>query len=275
MSDNEIDINSGFVDRLRAELRADVADVTAPPTLLAGVRRGYARRRAVHRLAMVATPVAVVAAVGAGVLASAPPTTTQRPVATVDAAYVTARTDQALLGVADDVLYEHATAPGGDQWSKPGQTEVLDHWVTADRSALRARITVNGAVVTDASFGPNGGADVNYGSRTWLPTSRQSRPLDAPAALTPEEIRQGLAAGGIRVVGPGESINGHATVLLHRDQVPGSEPVDLWVDRSTYLPVRYRIDDVQATVYSMTWLPPTQQNLALLNAPVPNGFERG
>jgi hypothetical protein len=277
MSGNESDINnSGFADHVRAALRADVVEVTASPAMLAGVRRRYARRKAAHRLAMVATPTAVVAAVGAGVaFAPGAITAPQTEGGTVDVAYVTTRTSQALLGVTNDILYEHATDTSGDKFSKPGQTEVVDHWITGDRSALRARITVSGSVVSDMSVGRDGGVEVAYSTHTWDPLPKPNHGIDAPDVLTPAEIRQGLAAGSIRVVGPGQPINGHATVVLHRDATPGSEPVDLWVDQSTYLPVQSKIDGIGTLAYSITWLSPTTENLALLNAPVPSGFQRG
>ena len=68
---------------LRAALRQHTDGVSAPPDLLARVRRGGARRRLRTRVAVAAAPVAVLAAVGGTVTALAPATGGPAPAGTV------------------------------------------------------------------------------------------------------------------------------------------------------------------------------------------------
>ncbi|WAL63835.1 hypothetical protein ORV05_22930 [Amycolatopsis cynarae] len=282
LDDNGFDHALG--DRVRTALRAEVGDVTAPPTLLADLRRQHTRRRVARRITFFATPVVAAAIAVAGVLTvsdlgtspSTSPGTSPMAAAPVNAAYVKEQTTKALDKEAHDVLYERGTDTSGGKYGKPGQRTVYERWYSADRSAFRVRVTVDGTVVEDESHGPDGGVYVDFRNRTWRATSPslQGGQILAEEVMTPGEIQQHLADGSLKVVGPGGTVNGRPTILLHRDPGKAEVPVDLWVDETSYLPVQFRYQQDDSFPFAMTLLPPTNDNLALLRTVAPQGFHQ-
>jgi hypothetical protein len=49
----------------------------------------------------------------------------------------------------------------------------------------------------------------------------------------------------------------------------------MWVNATTYLPVRWQWLQDGSTAFDVTWLPPTPENLDQLTAPIPPGFAEG
>ncbi|TVT26840.1 hypothetical protein FNH05_31110 [Amycolatopsis rhizosphaerae] len=275
LDDNGFDHALG--NRVRTALRTEVADVTAPPTLLADVRRQHTRRRAARRITFFATPVVAAAIAVAGVLTVSDLGSAPTAAEPVNAAYVKEQTAKALDNEAHDVLYERGTDTSGGKYGKPGQNTVYERWYSADRSAFRVRVTVDGTVVEDESKGPDGGVSVDFRNRTWRATSPSLRGAQilAEEVMTPGQIQQHLADDSLKVVGPGGTVGGRPTILLHRDPAGKAEvPVDLWVDDASYLPVQFRYQQDDSVPFAMTLLTPTNDNLALLRAVVPQGFHQ-
>jgi hypothetical protein len=65
---------------------------------------------------------------------------------------------------------------------------------------------------------------------------------------------QALAHGDMTVAGPDEPVDGRPTLL---QRLPDK---DLWVDTTTYLPVRWRWRQDHSTPFDVEWLPPTPAN---------------
>lgn len=251
MPDNEL------LDDVRSVLRAEVANVTAPASLLASVRRRQTRRR----WGWLAVPLVAAAA---AVVVLVP---REQP---VDMSVVLARTNAALDDVRGNVVYEHGPATDADKYFQPGERGLNERWHASDGSAFRFRATVDGKPVADLSRSAAGDIFVDHRARTF-----RKLPGETPGddVWTPEEIQQAIADGQITVVGPAEPINGKDTVRLDISSADGRMIVtEMWVDAATYLPVRWRWVQEGSTPMDVTWLPPTPENLALLTTPIPDGF---
>jgi hypothetical protein len=253
-----------LLTEVRAVLHEEVVDVTAGPALLAGVRRKHKRRALTRRLVFVASAAAAAVAVAVPLaVPSEPP---------VNAAHVMESTTSALDGVLDDVVYERAVVTEGDKYSKPGEEAVYERWLAADGSTFRLRVTVAGQPVVDLSRDSGADVFVDYQNRTYraVPGSEVS-PGEQDDVWTPKEIQQAIAHGEITVVGP-EEVSGKPAVKLHAAERKGSVPMDLWVDATTYLPVRWQWQQEGSSPFDVTWLPPTPANLAQLTTVIPDGF---
>jgi hypothetical protein len=273
-TDNEL------LAEVRAVLREEVADVAAGPEMLAAVRRARTRRAIRFRLlvaAPVAAAVAAVAVVASGVLTAPPAQESRRqpPAQLVEpenAAYVKERTSKALDDVLDGVIHERAVVTGGDKYSRPGEDAVYERWLAADGSTFRLLVTVAGRPVVDLSRDRVADVYVDYREKVYraLPGSEPSAP-DYDDVLTPREVQQAIARGLIKVDGP-EQVNGKAAVKLYREPGKVDAPMDLWVDATTYLPVRWQLRQDGSAPFDVTWLPPTPEHLAQLTTVVPPGF---
>ncbi|GGN13793.1 hypothetical protein GCM10011609_63000 [Lentzea pudingi] len=249
VSDNEL------LDDVRAVLHAEVAGVTADSAaLLASVRRGRSRRR----WPWLALPL-VAAAAAAVVLLPAP-----QPVPVTVASE---RVSTALEGVRGMVIHEQAEVQG-DKYLEPGQRGLSERWHAADGSAFRYRVSVDGRTVVDLSRSAAGDVFADHRTRTF-----RSRPGESPAdeVWTPERIQKAIAAGTVTVDGP-EVIGGKDTVRLTVAAAKAEPGLRMWVDASTYLPVRWVWEQDGARAFDVTWLPPTPENLAQLRTQIPAGF---
>ncbi|MFI9010139.1 hypothetical protein ACIGNX_23190 [Actinosynnema sp. NPDC053489] len=255
IADNEL------LDEVRAALRAEVADVTASPALLAGVRRRHARRRWT-RIGVGLAAVTATAAVAAVVVV--PNATPPRP-AVENAAYVVERTDAALTDLRDDIAYERAESVEGDKYFAPGERGLNERWRTPDNRAFRYRAGVAGEPIVDLSFT----VFVDYRARTYR---RLSGDPWGEAVWTPDDLRRAIADGRVEVIGPGDPVDGKPTVKLHVNPLKADVPLDVWVDASTYVPLRWQWNQDHSTPFDVTWLPPTPENLAHLDPPIPPGF---
>ena len=253
VSDNEL------LDDVRTVLRAEVANVTADPAaLLASVRRRQRRRWPWLVMPLVAAAAAAIVLVPAQQLA--------RP---VEVAHVLERTNTALDGVRGMVIHEQAPAVDGDKYFEPGQRGLNERWRAADGSAFRYRASVDGRTIVELSRSAAGDVYVDHRARTY-----RSFPGDTPddEVWTPDKIQKAIAAGRITVGGPGEPINGTRTLLLHVAALKPEPAIELWVDATTYLPMRVLLVQDGATPFDVTWLPPTPENLAQLKTQIPDGF---
>jgi hypothetical protein len=282
MADNGLE-HGGLEHRVRAALRAEVAEVRAPAALLAGVRRRYARRVAVRRVGFGAAAVGLAAAafpLAVPVGTTLPPAPSALPSAgpvpqPLNAAYVREQVTKAVHAVAGSVVYERAVVTKGDKFSEPGQEALYERWLAADTSQFRLRVTIGGAPVADLSRGLAGDVLVDYRQRTYWSRPGVSDVSGFEEVKAPQQIAQDVAAGVMTVTGPGEPINGQATIKLRSDPAKAEIPLDLWVDAKTYVPVRFQFQQPDSAPFDLTWLPPTAENLAQLTTTViPDGFRR-
>ena len=103
--------------------------------------------------------------------------------------------------------------------------------------------------------------------------------IGLPASTLPSPVarslRTAVSCGTLTVAGR-ELVNGvEAIKLTSRPDSFISETI--WVDPSTYLPVRVVVRSAPGSpvieqTANITWLPPTAQNLAELTVPIPAGF---
>jgi hypothetical protein len=88
-------------------------------------------------------------------------------------------------------------------------------------------------------------------------------------------IKKGLSCGMFQVGGH-QKVNGTDAVRLVANPKPMSNVMGLpspvlWVDATSFLPVRFSSDPKTGAGTDFTWLPPTPANLALLRVKVPAG----
>jgi len=137
------------------------------------------------------------------------------------------------------------------------------------------------------------GTGVDYPSRTWwhsalqlsLPAARQNACQDAflpaPVGTTMDwaaQIRTALSCGHFQLAGH-EQIGTADAVKLVSVKTNGPYTVTLWVDPSTYLPVRLiwnwldpRAQGPGTLTGDFQWVKPTPDSLGTLRVPVPSGF---
>lgn len=289
-------------DEVRAAMREGVADLSAPPTLLGGVHKRYTRRIAARRVGVTLVPLAAAAAVAflvitptgeapaGGTLAdgSAPGVTTAPPVEpdvrTLDVDRVTYQVSKALDNFDDAVVHVTVTETDpGDKYARFGTQAVYDNWVAADGQSVRSLVSVDGRPVVDDSIATDGSSIfVDYRDKTWrsTPATMQSTNPEKGTGriltnvLTPDQIKEAMASGHLKIAGQGEVINGQPTIEL-LGGIPLTGQVRFWLSEGTYLPVRYQqqnSDGAWSAPADFTWLPPTGENLAQLKASVPDGF---
>ena len=140
------------------------------------------------------------------------------------------------------------------------------------------------------------GMGVDYTSRTWwqatvrlkLPATTgqsacQSAYLPPPVGTTvdwPAEIRAALSCGHYRLAGH-EQVGTVRAIKLVSEKVNGPYTETLWVNPSSYLPVRltwhwldHRAQGPGTLTGDFRWVRPTEANLGALRVTVPGGFRR-
>ena len=119
---------------------------------------------------------------------------------------------------------------------------------------------------------------VNHARHTWGEWHAKfvlGFPLDAAG------VRAEIASGQFKVLGSAE-LRGQRAVELKIDVPPNNEApphvttARLWVDATTYLPMRQflRMSNGQQNVTDYAFLPPTAENLAKLRPEIPGGYTR-
>jgi hypothetical protein len=197
-----------------------------------------------------------------------------------------------------DILYAHGgPAPRGGTWQSPAYPQ------PGQKVHIRILgLGLGGAIFKDGEYsftmpsrsdGANsytsnldqGGlqlsgmvTDVNHVRHLW---GEWHSKLVLGFTLDAAGIRAEIASGQFKVVGPTE-LHGQKAVELEISVPPSSEApphvtaARLWVDATTYLPMRQylRMSDGQQNVTDYTYLPPTAANLAKLRPEIPAGYIR-
>jgi hypothetical protein len=258
--------------------------------LLPRVPRRHALRTALALGAAGAvTAVAVIAAVAHGPATKATP---------IGAPALRTRLLAAIDTASGDILHAHGgPAPGGGTWQSPAYPQ------PGQEVHLRnLGLGSNGTVVKDGeySFTMPSGSDaansytsnfdqgglelsgtllvVNHFRHVWGVWHGH---FVLGFSLDAAGIRTEIANGQFRVVGPTE-LHGQKAVELEINVPPNNEApphvtaARLWVDATTYLPMRQylRMSNGEQNVTDYTFLPPTAENLAKLRPEIPAGYTR-
>jgi hypothetical protein len=265
---------------LGAALHEELTDLTAPPGLAVAVRRRRVRQRwaltGALTLPVVAAGVAVALVVSAapqGVRGGPPAQAGGAQPHTV--AFLAAHTEQALDGTGGSIIHTVTNVDDGtviDTWSDLTGARMVSSAGPAGAPARTFQESVSGDQLVVLA--------VDYAHHTWS-RETMSRPEKLPDGALgvpygdPDSIRADLTRGALVLVGS-EQVAGHATEHLRltvdtSDTAPAAE--DLWVDSTTFLPVKMtgRKGSSHFTV-SYEWLPRTAENLARLELNPPAGF---
>ena len=277
--DEDLDCRLGAA--LGAELHDELSDMIAPPGLAVAVRRRRSRQRwaltGALTLPVVAAGVAVALVVPAapqGVRGGPPTQAGGAQPHTV--AFLAAHTEQALDGTGDSIVHTVTNLDDGtvqDTWSDVAGMRM----VSSDGPVGAPTRTSQESVDGDRLVFLN----VDYARHVWWrdTLARPGKPvvgviLGVPYG-DPASIRADLAGGSLVLVGT-EQVAGHATEHLRLTVNAGGKAVvaeDLWVDSTTFMPVRLvgQKGPFHFTV-SYEWLPRTAENLARLELTPPAGF---
>jgi hypothetical protein len=306
-----------FGQQLGARLRHETEDVRAAPDLARKLHRRRTRRTWAIGTA-IATPVAAAAAIvvvvgttaGQGAPdgsqhanTAAPPTSgTSAPVRVENVAYVKEQTLKALSQASQYVIHAKNTYESGhyDEWTdKATQRYRNDVYDSSTEIAGRAadgemRLPAPNEIKpgpirlrqSHAVSGPDGDQDivtVDYDLRTWSTGHlTDKRPTDIPDITDADSIRKAITDGTVELVGK-ENVDGLDTLHLRLHGPKRSYRIDMWVDSTSYLPVREiaakstgpdEFPASAAVTATYTWLPRTEENLAKLVLTPPPGFRQ-
>jgi hypothetical protein len=297
-------------------LHDEIHDVHAAPGLAHTVRNRLARRTRTVRAA-IAVPMAVAAAAAVFAVVGHPHVPADRaartdagppgaPVRIQTVAYVRDQTLHALRGAANYVIFSRTSYDTGhyDVWSDrstqrvrldlytqipPAQpaTRNSDGSVTAhapSRSPSLGPLRLQQAHTTRGSDGNQEEVTVDYDSKSWSRRhiSEKNPPSSLPDITDADSVRAAIDDGKLELVGQ-EKTDGHDTLHLRIYATRRGYRVDMWVDATTYLPVRetssvigqdsgQRQPSATVVVTTYAWLPRTAENLAKLTLTPPAGF---
>ena len=286
-------MSSDMEELAREGMRQFTATMQVSPDLAARTCQRHRRRRHVLRAGLAVgaagavTAVAVIAAVAHG------PATKATPIA---APALRTRLLAAIDTASGDILYTHGgPAPAGGNWQSPAYPQ--------PGQEVHVRILglgSGGTIFKDGEYSftmPSGnGADSSYTSNLDQGGLQLSGTLLAVNhfrhvwgvwhghfvlgfTLDAAGIRAEIASGQFKVIGPTE-LHGQQAVELQINVPPSNEApphvttARLWVDATTYLPMRQylRMSNGQQNVTDYTFLPPTAENLAKLRPVIPAGY---
>jgi hypothetical protein len=289
-----------FEDQLRAEMGR--VQVRPRPGLAREAHRRYARSRRRTALAVAATGTAAAVAGATAGFALTAGTPGTGPIETT--AYVVNHVSTALAAT-DAIGYSTARFTG-DQLPA-GLADARQDWEFG-RQFRELTESAAGRPFIDSSSRPAGGSKsvlitVSYPSRDWtrtiVPDSQVYRPdgndnlcngtvlgLFGAGAKSAADWKKiivtGLYCGAFTVDGR-QWVDGVDAIRLTGHKTAAHTTI--WVDASSYLPVRLtdqvhivRVGDKKETAATLTidfrWLPPTRANLKELTAPIPPGFHQ-
>jgi hypothetical protein len=290
-------------DRRASDLAMAIAAPRAGTTARPGATRRLSVGRPAHPARMIAigTSIAAIAGTAGAVVAlgaTGTPAARPQPAATHGGTAVAAPGElrnailAAFNGVGGDVFYAKITEIYPGKLSK--YSGVTQDWTYPIQPQAGQEVRKRSALVpsdpkdktdTEWIYTEPGGAKaaqptkteiifVVYGSRTWSDTTASVATQSAAASL--QELRQSIATGDFTVVGK-TKINGQTVLeLIEHYKVAGKESEQtVWVDPTTYLPVRTLSEDAGfRNQVDYGFLPPTPANMADLKPTIPPGFTR-
>jgi hypothetical protein len=265
-------------------LHAEVADIEPPPELLTTLRRRQARRawaiRGVAGSSLAATA-GVLALVLAGAGPPSPATTAGGTPKAETVAFVAQQATAALARTDQFVEKTETGSPAGDHYVT---------WIDAATRRDRSNAFHQGRPATDIamSTAPSGTTTVtvvDHASRAWWSYRTDYRPgkitgtpilsPKMPELSTPDGIRDAITNGGLQLLGH-DQVDGRDTLHVRLSpQVKKQVDVrlDLWVDATSYLPVKSElVTPIGTMTMAYSWLPRTADNLAQLELVPPANY---
>jgi hypothetical protein len=204
-------------------------------------------------------------------------------------AYVTKQVSAALANVNDYILRTDQTQTGSGEnsatnWTDPRTSN--DYEIVNDASNGKSIAWLRTYLVNRVLTWKDTEAD--YSTHTWfVSVFHAAGPIQGSTAgatstvMTPQEIKQWLDSGRLKIVGHQE-ISGHDTIGLRGPWAGGYR--ELWVDSQTFLPVREITADFANTngplknvklIANDTWLPRSESLLSKVNnVHIPAGFRQ-
>jgi hypothetical protein len=269
-------MTTDLTGRLRADMARFTRDVRVPPGLALKAYRHGRRRRIRFRVAIAAGTTAVLAAsavTAAGVTGVFVSTAT-RPIQTI--AYIIKKVESALAPANADSLMEYTyvtLSPSGSFEPSPKVTLVVS-WQYGG-TQHESDYGQDGQHVFDVRLisGKSGTYTVvDYSDRTWYTGSFRRFPLlpgwPSPQFTSIREYLEDFTSESRQVV---DGIDAIKLTTGPIEQTTGGQTViTLWVNPVTFRPIRYDAPGIQE---DLQWLPATPARLALLDQPVPAGFQ--
>jgi hypothetical protein len=295
-------MNIDVEDLLREGMERYTADLRAPARLTYEVTRRRRRRLALRSLTGGAAALAAGAAAAVLVVV---PRVEGAGVSAVDAAYVVKNVSNALSAATPGTIAQMTITTSGGV----GGVTSAEEWSNGTEWRSVTYSSPGHPIYDEGYRTASGYTLVSYLTKTWAHQAGVGRPTAPPAGLSPGQrgcgsalgafpalfrlglpgtststsslpttvataLRTAVSCGSLSVTGR-PTVDGTATIEL-KSRTGSLIPETIWVDPGTYLPVRAVVGSgyspaLQQTA-DFTWLPPTAQNLAKLNVPVPAGF---
>ena len=269
-------------------LRDEVADLYADKDLARVVRKRLTRRRtwtigASIGAPLIAAAAAVAVVVSTGTVApekpqvdAAPPTTTQPRVENL--AHVQDMTIQALRSVEEYVIHEKNLLSSGydESWTdRATERYRMDAYSRIDGPMRLTRSIAGKGRLGDLHY-----VYVDYDRKTWhaFHDTEPPPPLEVPDILDADALKKAIDEGRMELIGA-ENIDGRDTHHLRLFATIRGYQIDLWVDSTSYLPVRETSTviggpDEPVMTSEYTWLPRTEENLAKVELTPPPDFTK-
>jgi hypothetical protein len=169
-----------------------------------------------------------------------------------------------------------------------------NRWTSPDGRTIRVQTSLNDQQQYDETMVTIGGTThatvIDYPDRAWwtwsepsdtpvCPSSAACQATIATDSLSPSSIENEVQEGTLHVTSNRQLIAGHETIELSgsaAQAAPDLGTFDLWIDASTYLPVRTANTGLHGATSSsdFQWMASTPTNLAQLRVIVPSGFTR-
>ena len=310
--------NEEFGRLVGDRLRDEVADIHADRDLAGALRRRQSRRTWTIRVSIGAPLVAAAAAVAVLVVPAGPGVTTTEPRPTGDAqaappvstttqprvqnlAQVRDLTIRALRSAREYVIHEKNMLDTGylEYWTdrateryrmdaystlvQPDQEAGPDDKMTVPAHPDEVRtgpIHLTHSVAGDGPLGDRHYVYVDYERETWHAFHDTEKPpaLEVPDVLDADALKRAIDEGRMELIGA-ERIGDKDTHHLRLFATRRGYQIDLWVDSTSYLPVRQTSTVIGGSAKPVMtsdydWLPRTGENLAKLELTPPPGFTK-
>jgi hypothetical protein len=178
----------------------------------------------------------------------------------------------AILAATTAAMDQNAYAHVVSKDTSPGQPVYdTEMWVLPDGYVRRFKDTENGVLKYDTGFP----ADHDRGTARrvdYVTKTYEEHPADWYRIMTLTDFRTQLDNGEFAVVG--QETLGDRSVTHLRETRPGVNS-DVWVDSSTFLPIKSTFSsDIMTDSRDWTWVPKADANESDFMPPIPDGFTK-